>query len=76
MNIPCNKCGKELDGAIFDYNNYEYDWFNISFSDSFSEEECGSGKAFKMNLCEPCSELLIELVKLNGFKVNEKLCDW
>jgi len=68
----CDKCGKEIKKET--YNAYNEDWFEIKEGHIYPEGGCFSG--YKMELCEDCSHELVEILKFNGFNIQEVVIEY
>lgn len=68
----CDKCNEKIE------TESNYDAFECEFiyktGDSYPEG--GSGEKFELDLCQKCGKEAVELLKGNGFKVQESEWDW
>lgn len=65
----CDKCEQKIESEKFNAFDFE---FEITTGENFPEG--GGGEKAKLDLCETCAELLVELLKSNGFAVQTE--DW
>lgn len=67
----CDKCHEEI-------TTKKYDAFECSFylrtGNNFPES--GSGENKSMDLCSNCADGLIDLLRNNGYRINESEWDW
>jgi len=65
----CDKCGKEIEVRM-------YDAFEFSMEHKTGDiyPESGGGKLQTLDLCPECVLGFIQLLKENGYKVQE--CEW
>jgi hypothetical protein len=66
----CDLCNKEI--TLKEYNAYECN-ISINYGSSWPDGS-GCGVKYNVDLCEPCSEKFISLMKKSNIKVQEK--DW
>ena len=67
--VLCDKCGDKISFA-----NYDAFDFDFSLKTGNSYPEGGSGEKQEMDLCHTCANKLMELLKLNGYRINTS--DW
>ena len=67
----CDKCGKKI-------NTDPYDAFECKFirETGSNYPESGSGEKEMLDLCQDCSIKIVDLLKVNGYKVHLKEWDW
>ncbi len=70
--LICDKCDQEIDETA--YSAYDADWFELREGSSFPEG--GSGTSIVMELCQECSEDLVDLLHKNGYKTRKEEWDW
>ena len=64
----CDKCEQQIKSYAFD--NYNSEWFEFSVGACYPEST--NGVKYFMDLCEECSIKLTQLLKQNGFNIQEK----
>jgi hypothetical protein len=69
--VICDRCGKLVQET--DNNAYNPSWFSMKKGEAYWQYG-GMGTYIKLDLCEPCANNLIQLIKENEYKVREE--DW
>lgn len=67
----CDKCGIIIKNKQYDAFNFE-----LEYKTGTAYPEGGSGDKYELDLCENCAPKAIQLLKENGFKVQESEWDW
>jgi hypothetical protein len=67
----CDKCNKKITKQ--NYDAFECD-FTHKTGDSYPDG--GSGDLQEMELCQQCAVELVELLKQNGYRVNDSKWEW
>lgn len=67
----CDKCNEKI-------KKDSYDAFECEFihKTGSSYPEGGSGEKQEMQLCQKCAVALVDLLKANGYRVNDSEWDW
>jgi hypothetical protein len=73
LEIICDKCGKPIKSEMG--SAYKSDWFMMTTGDYFGSD-CWQGMHRVMDLCEDCSNELIELLKKNGYNIRDEEFDY
>jgi hypothetical protein len=67
----CDKCNEEIQTPGFDAFEFE-----LEYRTGETYPECGSGDKKEMELCAKCADDCIQLLKNNGYRINESKWDW
>ena len=67
----CDKCNKKI--QVGGYDAFE---FELEYITGTSYPEGGSGKKKEMELCDKCADDCIQLLKDNGYRINEFERGW
>lgn len=62
----CDKCNE-----IISIGNYDAFEFKLEYTTGDSYPEGGSGDKKEMELCSKCANDCIQLLKANGYRINE-----
>ena len=68
----CDKCNEKIETE----SNYDAFKCEFVYKTGDSYPECGNGDKFELDLCQKCGKEAVELLKGNGFKVQESEWDW
>ena len=68
--LQCDKCGNEIKTGLYDAFSFD---FEVRTGESYPEG--GNGQLFNMDLCQECFKELLELLKENKYRVDEKEWD-
>jgi hypothetical protein len=71
IETTCDKCGNII--LQSSHSVYDPSWFSMQKGQSFGEDG-GDGKYYKLDLCELCTNNLIQLLRDNQYNVLEE--DW
>ena len=68
----CDKCNCKIK------KESSYDVFESHFTHKTGDAypEGGSGYIQDMDLCQKCTNELVELLRLNGYRINDSEWDW
>ena len=66
----CDKCDEDVGNYGFEVSEFE-----LTHKTGTSYPECGSGEYQEVHLCKSCAEGLFDLLKENGYRINEAKWD-
>jgi NMD protein affecting ribosome stability and mRNA decay len=67
----CDKCNEKIKTGSYD--SFECEFIHKTGS---SYPEGGSGEQQEMELCQKCAVELVDLLRANGYRVNDSEWDW
>lgn len=67
----CDKCNDKI--KITTYDSFE---FKLEYRTGNSYPEGGGGEDKKMELCDKCADDCIQLLKDNGYRINDSEWDY
>ena len=67
----CDKCNEKITSKMYDAVEFE-----LEYKTGSCYPEGGNGNKYQMELCSKCSEDCIELLKDNGYRINESEWDY
>lgn len=67
----CDKCNEKIETKGYDAFEFE-----LSYKTGYNYIEGGNGEKKEMELCPKCADDCIQLLKNNGYRINESEWDW
>jgi hypothetical protein len=67
----CDKCNKKI--ITESHDAFEFD---LEYRTGTDYPESGSGDKKAMDLCDECADDCIQLLRDNGYRINESEWDW
>tara|TARA_R110000765_G_scaffold327923_1_gene418957 strand:+ start:458 stop:727 length:270 start_codon:yes stop_codon:yes gene_type:complete len=67
----CDRCNEKIQTGSYDAFEFE-----LEYKTGDSYPEGGSGEKKEMELCDKCADDCIQLLKDNGYRINESEWDW